>query len=119
MDLAFDGDLTDIPPPAWAGAIDQVVVRGNLIIFTDLIQHFGPKWFTGWRALIARLDLMTVAEPQTPRKFRTAFVGRKAARAALLCILGWPTERVLMAHAPPVETDGAAFIARTFRWLVG
>ena len=88
-------------------------------IFTDLIQHFGPKWFTGWRALIARLDLMTVAEPQTPRKFRTAFVGRKAARAALLCILGWPTERVLMAHAPPVETDGAAFIARTFRWLGG
>jgi len=132
-DLAFDGDLTDTPPPAWSGAIDQVMVRGNLIttevvffhrqsrtaIFTDLIQHFGPKWFTGWRALVARLDLMTGAQPQMPRKFRNAFVGRKAARAAVRRILAWPAERVLMAHAPPVVSDGQAFIARTFQWLLG
>lgn len=130
-DLAFDADLTDIPPPEWAGQIDQVLVRGNLIttevvffhrpsgttIFTDLIQHFAPGWFTGWRAIVARFDLMTAAAPEVPRKFRNAFVGRRAARAALRQILAWPTRRVLMAHAPPIETDGQAFIARTFRWL--
>lgn len=132
-DLSFDDDLGDAAPAEWSGQIDQVPVRGNLIttevvffhrksgtaIFTDLIQHFGPTWFTGWRALIARLDLMTASEPQVPRKFRNAFVGRRAARAALQQILAWPARRVLMAHAPPVETDGQAFIARTFRWLTG
>jgi hypothetical protein len=111
--------------------VDQVTVRGNLItteivffhcksrtaIFTDLIQNFRPGWFRGWRALIARLDLMTAPEPAVPRKFRLAFVNRRAARAALRRILTWPTGKVLMAHAPPVEADGRAFIARTFAWL--
>lgn len=130
-DLDFDSDLEDAPAPAWAGEIDQVLVRGNRIttevvffhrrsgttIFTDLIQHFGPTWFTGWRAIVARLDLMTAPEPEVPRKFRVAFVDRRAARMALDRILAWPTEKVVMAHAPPVETDGRAFIARAFRWL--
>ena len=52
-----------------------------------------------------------------PRKFRNAFVGRRAAREAVRRILAWPAEKVLMAHAPPVEADGQAFIRRTFRWL--
>jgi hypothetical protein len=130
-DIAFDGDLGDAPRPEWSDEIDQVVVRGNLIttevvffhrrsrtvIFTDLIQHFSPSWFTGWRAVIAHLDLMTAPEPETPRKFRNTFVGRRTARAALRRILNWPAERVLMAHAPPVDSDGQAFIRRVFRWL--
>jgi hypothetical protein len=130
-DLMFHADLGDTPSPDWEGEIDQVVVRGNLIttevvffhrpsgtaIFTDLIQHFSPGWFAGWRAAVARWDLMTAAEPQTPRKFRTAFVDRRAARAALHRIAAWPTQRVLMAHAEPVEADGQAFIRRAFRWL--
>lgn len=132
-DIAFDADLGDAPPAEWSAQIDQVVVRGNLIttevvffhrnsrtaIFTDLIQHFSPTWFTGWRAVVARLDLMTAPEPQTPRKFRNAFVDRRAARAAILRILDWPAETVLIAHAAPVEHDGQAFLRRTFRWLVG
>lgn len=132
-DLAFDGDLGDAPPKEWAEAIDQVAVRGNLItteivffhrasgtvLFTDLIQHFGPGWFSGWRAVVARLDLMTAAEPQTPRKFRNAFVDRRAARAAIQRIAAWPAKKVVMAHAAPVESDGQAFVARTFGWLLG
>jgi len=131
-DIAFDGDLDDTPAREWSGDIDQVLVRGNAIttevvffhaksrtaIFTDLIQHFSPTWFTGWRAVVARLDLMAAPEPEVPRKFRSAFYNRRAARAALRCILAWPAEKVLMAHAAPIEDDGQAFIARTFRWLV-
>ena len=130
-DLAFDSNLEDAPAEAWAGEIDQVVVRGNLIttevvffhrgsgtvLFTDLIQQFSPAWFSGWRALVARLDLMTGPQPQVSRKFRIAFVGRRRARAALRRILAWPAERVLMAHAPPVTSGGRAFIARAFGWL--
>jgi hypothetical protein len=130
-DIVFDDDLDDAAPPDWSGEIDQIAVRGNLItteivffhrksrtvIFTDLIQHFEPGWFTGWRALVARLDLMTSAEPAVPRKFRRAFFNRAAARAALRRILAWPAEKVLMAHGAPIESDGHAFIARAFAWL--
>jgi len=130
-DLEFDADLTDTPFPDWAGDLDQVIVWGNRItaevvffhrpsgtaIFTDLIQQFPRGWFKGWRALVARLDLMTEAEPAVPWKFRVAFSDRLAARASLRRILEWPTTKVLMAHGAPVERDAQAFLARAFRWL--
>jgi hypothetical protein len=130
-DLDFDGDLGDAPPPDWAADLDQVVARGNAIttevvffhrpsgavLFTDLIQQFRPGWFTGWRALVARADLMVAAEASTPRKFRAAFFDRKAARTALRRILEWPSSKVVMAHGVPIEGDARAFIARAFRWL--
>jgi hypothetical protein len=130
-DLVFDADLDDEPPPDWAQDIDQVLVRGNRItaevvffhrpsatvIFTDLIQHFRSGWFSGWRAVVARLDLMIADEPSVPRKFRAAFTDRRAARTAVRRILAWPSERVLMAHGAPVERDGRALIRRAFRWL--
>ncbi|MDP1872807.1 DUF4336 domain-containing protein [Phenylobacterium sp.] len=134
-DLAFDGDLQDGTSQdgghPWSAEIDQVHMAGNRIatevvffhrasrtaLFADLIQHLDPASLKGWRALIARLDLMTGDAPQTPRKFRLAFTDRKAARTALTRITAWPTRRVLMAHAPPVLEDGQAFITRTFAWL--
>lgn len=126
-----DAELDDAPPPAWTGDFDQVLVRGNritteavffhrpsgVVLFTDLIQQFPRGWFRGWRALVARLDLMTEAEPAVPRKFRMAFTDRRAARAALARILDWPAEKVVMAHGAPVERDGRAFIARAVGWL--
>lgn len=130
-DLAFDGDLRDGPGHPWSAEIEQVHFAGNKIavevvvfhrpsrtvLFADLIQQLDPATLTGWRKLIARLDLMTGPAPQTPRKFRLAFTDRKAARAALARITAWPARRVLMAHAPPVMEDGQAFLTRTFAWL--
>jgi hypothetical protein len=130
-DIVFDGDLGDAPSPAWSGEIDQVVVRGNAItsevvffhrqsrtvIFTDLVQHFAPGWFSGWRAVVARWDLMTAPEPTVPRKFRIAFLDRGAARVSLQRILAWPIEKVLMAHGAPIDADGHALIVRAFAWL--
>ena len=81
-------------------------------------EFFEPSgWFKGWRALIARLDLMTAAEPTVPRKFRVAFTDRRAARESLRRILAWPTEKVIIAHGPPITDDGQAFLRRAFRWL--
>jgi Domain of unknown function (DUF4336) len=132
-DISFDGDLGDGPAAEWAGDLDQVLVPGCLItteavffhrksataLFTDLIQQFPPGWFSGWRATVARLDLMTEAEPTVPRKFRIMFTNRRAAREALTRILGWPAQKVLMTHGTPVEHDGQAFIRRAFAWLMG
>lgn len=130
-DLQFEGDLGEVPAPEWSEHIDQVVMAPNLIttevvffhrksrtaIFTDLIQHFDASAFTGWRAIVARLDLMVGPEAAVPRKFRAAFIDRRAARAAIQRILAWPTHGVLMAHATPVQSDGQAFLRRAFQWL--
>jgi hypothetical protein len=131
-DLAFDADLSEQPDPSWASDIEKAIVRGNLItaevvffhrpsgavLFTDLLQQFPPGWFSGWRATVARADLMTEPEPSVPRKFRLAFVGRAAARSALRRVLEWPARKVVMAHGDPVEQDARAFMARAFRWLM-
>lgn len=130
-DIAFDADLGDAPAADWSGEIDQVVMRGNAItteivffhvksgtvLFTDVIQHFPAGWFSGWRAIVAKLDLMSAPEPSVPRKFRLAFTNRRAAREALARILAWPAEKLLFAHGAPVTTDGKAAIARAFGWL--
>lgn len=130
-DIAFDADLGDAPNSGWAGQIDQVPMHGNLIttevvffhissgtvLFTDLLQQIPPHLLSGWRAVVAKLDRMTGPEPSVPHKFRIAFVNRRPAREALLRILAWPAEKVLMAHGMPVERDAAAFLRRAFKWL--
>jgi hypothetical protein len=130
-DIVFDADLGDTPGRDWAGEIDQVVMRGNFItaevvffhvksgtvLFTDFIQQIPANMLSGWRAIVAKLDLMTEPEPSVPRKFRVAFTNRRAARDSLVRILTWPTEKVLMAHGTPVEKDAPAFLRRAFGWL--
>ncbi|MCI2400306.1 DUF4336 domain-containing protein [uncultured Aliiroseovarius sp.] len=131
-DIRFDADLGDAPDPDWAGDLEQVVVRGNLIteevvffhapsrtvLFTDLLQQFPRGWHAGWRGVVARLDLMVGAEPAVPRKFRAGFVNRRAARQAVARILTWPADNVLLAHGAPVMSNGQAFLTGAFRWLM-
>jgi Domain of unknown function (DUF4336) len=130
-DIAFDADIGHAPNPDWGEEIDQVLMSGNLIttevvffhvksgtvLFTDLLQQIPADMLSGWRAVVARLDLMTGAEPSVPRKFRLAFTGRRAAREALAKILAWPAEKVLMAHGTPVEEGAREFLRRAFGWL--
>ena len=109
-DIVFDGDLGIAPSPDWAREIDQVLMHGNLItteavffhiksgtvLFTDLIQQLPNNLISGWRAVVAKLDLMMEREPSVPRKFRFAFTNRSAAREALEHVLAWPAEKVLV-----------------------
>ena len=132
-DLQIDAELTGQRAAGWSDEVDYVLVRGNRItteavffhrrsrtvLFTDLLQQFPPGWFRGWRALVARLDLMTGSEPAVPRKFRVAFTDRNAAREALRQIIAWPSENVVIAHGAPVRHNGKAFIAEAFEWLTG
>lgn len=131
-DIAFDDELGAAPVPQWSGTIEHVVVAGNAImnevvffhresgtvIFTDLIQQFPSGWFSGWRAIIAKWDLMLGPEPSVPRKFRLAFRDRRATRISIERILAWPAEKVLMAHGTPVTANAPALLRRAFRWLL-
>lgn len=130
-DISFDADLGDTPNPDWSDQIDQAIMYGNRIttevvffhiesgtvLFTDLIQHFPDTWFSGWRRVIAKLDLMIAPEPSVPRKFRMAFTNRRSARASIARIYAWPARQVLMAHGSPVTKDATAFLRRAFSWL--
>jgi hypothetical protein len=131
-DLEIDVELTGQRAAAWSEEVDYVLARNRItteavffhrrsrtVLFTDLLQQFPPGWFRGWRALVARLDLMTGDEPAVPRKFRVAFTNRGAAREALRQIIAWPSENVVIAHGAPVEHNGKAVIAQAFRWLTG
>jgi len=92
-------------------------ITSGTVLFTDLIQQLPASSLSGWRALVAKLDLMVGPEPQVPRKFRVAFTNRRAARDAVGRIFAWPAEKVLMAHGTPVEKDARAFLRRAFQWL--
>lgn len=130
-DLPVDAMLTESPPDAWRSEIDQVILpatgimteavffhrASGTVLFTDLLQNLPPSWYSGWRALIARLDLMLMPEPGVPRKFRLAFTDKAATRAAIRQVLTWPVERVLMAHGTPVTADAPAYLHRAFGWL--
>ena len=132
-DIVFDADLGSRPSQDWVEEIDQILVHGNLIatevvffhfesgsvLFTDLIQQLPTSLLSGWRAVIAKLDLMVGPEPSVPRKFRIAFTNRRAARYSLKHILAWAAEKVLMAHGTPVEVNARAYLRRAFGWLTG
>ena len=114
---AIHSIIGDKPDPDWAGAVDQVIVRGNRItaevvffhretstvLVTDLVQQIPKGWYRGWRAVIARLDLMTALVPSVPRKFRMATTDKVAARNDVKQILEWPAHRLVMAHGNPVR----------------
>lgn len=124
--------IQDEPIRAWSGAIDHVVVRGNRIttevvffhratsttLVTDLVQQIPRGWFKGWRAAVAKLDLMTAPTPSVPRKFRLATTDRPAFRTAIRRILEWPTEKLIIAHGAPVKRDGKDVLHNAFDWLV-
>lgn len=129
-DIAFNAELGDTPPPDWANEIDQVLLANTITpevvffhkasgtaIFTDILQQFSPGWFSGWRGIVAKLDLMVGPEPSVPRKFRMGFRKKDEARRAIRRILDWPVEKVLLAHGAPVTSDGKTFLARAFQWL--
>lgn len=130
-DLAFDAELTDSSAAAWAGEIDQVLMRGSFAmteavffhrasrtaLFADLIENFRPGWFKGWRRFVARLDGIVMPNPGAPREWRLSFWNGAKARGALEIILSWEPEQVIMAHGEIVRSDGADFIRNCFRWL--
>ena len=60
---------------------------------------------------------MTGDLPAVPRKFRLASRDRNAMREQVGRILGWPTEKIVMAHGRPVRSDGHAALQAAFRWL--
>lgn len=133
-DLRFDEQLTDRAPAAWAETIEQLVFRGSpameevvffhrptrSLILTDLIENFEPKALSPFHRGLARLVGIVAPEGKTPIDWRFTFLfGRATARRCLERMLAWQPERIILAHGLCIETDGTAFLQRSFRWLAG
>lgn len=129
-EIRFASLLGDAVPEDWKGQIEQVLIPNRIadevvffhrasatVIVTDLLQAMPPGSFRGWRALVARLDLMTGDTPRVPRKFRMALRPRDVVRGRVEHVLGWPAERLILAHGRPVTRDAHALLRRAFRWL--
>ena len=134
-DLTFAVDLDAGAPEAWAGHIEQVVVRGSIVmdevvflhapsrtaIFCDLIENFEPEFlevnWKRWQSRFARFAGITAPDGKAPLDFRASFLRRGPAREALGTILAWAPERVIMAHGAWIDRDAGAFLERSFAWL--
>jgi hypothetical protein len=102
-DLSFNAELGDVPEPAWAADIDQVVLHGSFALteivffyrhsrtalFADLIQNFPRDWFKGGaapRPAWAGLSLPIPARRATG--VRASSTGGQRARHSRACSRG-------------------------------
>ena len=130
-ELRFDAELDDKPDPAWAADIDQVIFRGSLFmeevaffhresrtaIMCDLIQRHPEAAMTGWKGRLMRLDGLVGEHGSTPREWRASFLSRSKARAAREKVLGWNSERLVIAHGDCVENNASTVIEKALGWI--
>lgn len=133
--LPFEAPLENDAPEAWQPDLDQAWFRGSImmdevvffhrpsrtVILADLIEAFSDAFlkdhWSWWQRPLAALDGITLKKPGAPREWRLSFTDRKPARAARDRVLGWPAERVIMAHGEWQRENGHAFLTRALAWL--
>lgn len=132
INVEFQADLQDEPPPDWATELDQLIFRGSrfmdevvffhrassTLILTDLIENFEPQkvpWQYRWMLAIGgNVD----PDGKTPRDLQFTFRGNKEqARQCFQQMLAWNPQKVIVAHGRWYEENGTDELNRAFRWL--
>ncbi len=129
--MHFDWLLGDTAPPAWAGQLDQALVRGNRLIwevaffhrrtrtlllvdliekFTDATPHVDWKLKLWWKVVFR---MWNIAKPAP--EYQLGWSDKKAARASLRRILQWDFERVILAHGDLIEADSRQVVEKAWR----
>jgi glyoxylase-like metal-dependent hydrolase (beta-lactamase superfamily II) len=129
-DLEFDWFLSDHAPNAWAEELDQVLVRGNRLIWevvfldrlsktliiTDLLENIGEKsgavgwqlklW---WKAVFHMWD-----NPKPAPEYQMGWKDRRAAKQSLERILEWDFDRIILSHGENIESDAKAVLRKAW-----
>ncbi|MDP6882743.1 MAG: DUF4336 domain-containing protein [Rhodospirillales bacterium] len=129
--LKFDEFLGDQPPPAWAGEIDQVLVRGTrfiwevaffhrpskTLILTDLVENIGDSTpgvgiaLKLWWKVVFRMWNKARPAPE----YQLGWGHKKAVRASLEKIMEWDFERVILSHGEPIDADAKNIVREAWR----
>ncbi|MFC5438649.1 DUF4336 domain-containing protein [Rhodanobacter ginsenosidimutans] len=132
IEVHFDADLDDAPPPDWAATIDQLHFRGSramqeivflhrasaTLILADLIENFEAEKLPTAMRWMARLGGVIDPDGKAPLDLRLTYAGHKAqARASLARMRAWQPQRVILAHGRCYLENAATELARAFRWL--
>jgi hypothetical protein len=129
-DLDFDDQLTDTAAPAWAGTLEQVVVRGSRVmqevvffhpesatlLVADLCEHFGA-WSPPLARWLTRLARM-YDRPRMPPDWQLSFRNREKTRTSFERIMAWEFDRVILAHGALLESGAKAIFAREYDWAL-
>lgn len=130
----FDWLLGDLAPVAWAGQLEQVLVRGNhwiwevaffhrrtrtLILvdlienFTDITPHVDWKLKIWWKIVFRMWNI-----PKPAPEYQLGWSDKRAARAALKNILLWEFDKIILAHGDLIEIDGRLVVETAWRSLL-
>ena len=134
-DLQFAGALSNEPPAAWNGEIEQFYFSNSpfmdeLIFFhrasrtaiiADLSQTFSQAFLVRhwplWLRSIARFSKMIEGWGYPPIDYRMSFRHRASAWRKIRALINQHPEHVVVAHGEIVRKDGEPFLRRAFSWL--
>jgi len=128
--VAFDTNLGDTPPQAWADDIDQIRFRGSQVMeefvffhcasrtlmLADLIENFEAAKLPWWLRGLAWLGGVLDPDGKTPLDWRMTFQKSKA-RTCLARMRAWHPQQIILAHGLCYLRDADTELRRAFRWL--
>lgn len=122
--------LTDEIPDAWAGVMEQLIVRGSnsmqevvffhprsrTLIVADLCENFGrhSPLLTQIMAWFARM----YGRPRMPRDWQITFQDHEARRASFERLLKWDFDRVILAHGALLPSQAKPIFQREYAWAL-
>ncbi len=133
-DLHFDWMLGDRAPAAWDGTLDQVLIRGNRLIWevafyhrlsrtlvlVDLIENFTDHTpDTNWALKLMFKALRMWNRPKPAPEYSMGWNDKAAARASLERVLEWDFERIVIAHGDLIEQDAKNVARQAWASLLG
>jgi hypothetical protein len=121
--------LTDEPPPAWEGVIDQLVIRGapklnevamlhrpsRTLIVSDLV--FNVRQPQGWGTSLVLRMMGTHKRLRQSRLWHLYTKDRAQLRGSVEKLLSWEFDRVLPGHGDPHEGNARAAMQEAM-WVV-
>lgn len=130
-EIEFDWLLSDRPDERWENDFDQVLVRGNKIIWevafyhkstrtlilVDLIENItdeteGVSWTLKlWWKLVFRMW----NNPKPAPEYQLGWKDKKAASKSLKRILDWDFERIIISHGDLIEENAKSVALRAWK----
>lgn len=133
LELHVDHRLGQDAPDEWQDEIDQMIVEGSpthreavffhratrTLILTDLIENFEPDKMPLLLVPLLKLAGITDPDGSMPRDMRATFHnGRDQLRGAILQMIDWAPERVILAHGRWFDTNGTEELKRAFSFIL-